>query len=195
MKIGLTGGMGCGKSTVLKFFAQSGADILDSDGIVRDLLTGCDSTIREISSAFGHEILNREGMIDRGKLAGIVFGNSEKIARLESILHPKVREVWTRFIADACSLVVVEIPLLFEKGLERHFDKTVCLACSQDLQLLRLRGRGFSDSQIHMRLQRQLSLNEKMQMADIILLNNGSIEHLGNQVKLLLDIWGLPTTT
>ncbi len=186
--------MGCGKSTVLGEFEQLGAAVLDSDGIVRDLLARCESTIHEVTSTFGREILNREGMIDRGKLAAMVFGNSEKVVCLESILHPKVREVWTRFVADACSLVVVEIPLLFEKNLEGNFDKTICLACSRDLQFQRLRGRGFSDSQIHMRLQRQLSLDEKMQRADIILLNNGSIEHLANQVKLLLDTWGYRIT-
>lgn len=184
--------MGCGKSTVLKLFKEAGAAVLDSDGVVRELLSHCKQTIHEVTFQFGPEVLNKEGMIDRAMLASMVFGDSEKVACLESILHPKVREVWTRFIADARSLAVVEIPLLFEKKLEGNFDKTVCLACSPKLQLQRLRGRGFSDEQINMRLQRQFSLDEKMRRADVILLNNGSIEHLGNQVKLLLEIWESP---
>lgn len=190
MKIGLTGGIGCGKSTVLRLCAERGALTVESDAIVRDLLARDPEVIATIRNAFGGEVLDREGKIDRSSLGGMVANDSDKLLRLESILHPIVRRVWTHKVAEQNALAIVEIPLLFEKDLQGLFDQTVCVASSPSVQMKRLRARGLSDSQIEWRQQRQLPLARKMELADVVLINNGTLEHLNEQLNLLFQRWG-----
>lgn len=184
--LGLTGGIGCGKSTALRYFAEFGAQTLETDFIVKELLSKDGEVKLEIEEAYGKGILNGEGKIDRKKLGAIVFEDSKKLKQLESILHPRVRERWTQALKSGHPLVVVEIPLLFEKQLETEFDRTICVTADSEMQKMRLKARGLTETDITQRKQNQMSLNEKMKRADILLYNNGEPEHLRDQISLLM---------
>jgi len=186
MNIGLTGGIGCGKSTALEFFRQAGAVVIETDAVVRELLASDRDLISAVGEAFGSEVIDAEGKVDRAKLAGKVFNNSEALARLESFVHPRVREHWMRQLRENHPVLIVEIPLLFEKDLQGHFSKTICVSSHPDLQVQRLKARGMSESQIQHRRMRQLGLEEKMRRADIILHNNGTPDHLREQVEWVM---------
>lgn len=182
MNIGLTGGIGCGKSTVLRFFEEAGAETVETDALVRELLAHDETLIHQVAEAFGNDVLDEKGRVDRKRLASKVFDNSEALALLESLLHPLVRVRWMERVKQARRVLIVEIPLLFEKDLEGHFVKTLCVSSSPEVQMERLQARGMSYSEIQSRKQRQLGLDEKMRRADIVLHNNGSLEHLKEQV-------------
>jgi dephospho-CoA kinase len=186
MNIGLTGGIGCGKSTALSYFRQFGAEVMETDAIVRELLSSDGNLIEQVKAAFGSDIIDCEGKVDRAKLAAKVFHNSEALASLESLIHPRVRDYWMRALGESHPVLIVEIPLLFEKDLQEHFTLTICLSSHPEVQRQRLKARGMSESQIQYRKERQFSLEEKMQRADIILHNNGSLEHLKDQVKQVM---------
>jgi len=186
MNIGLTGGIGCGKSTVLEFFGEAGAETVETDAIVRDLLANDKPLIARLEEAFGREIIDTEGRVDRKQLASTVFSNSEALALLESLLHPLVRARWMQHVREARRVLVVEIPLLFEKDLQGHFSKTLCVSSIPEVQMERLKARGMSYSEIQSRKQRQLGLDEKMSRADTVLHNNGSLEHLKEQVEWVM---------
>lgn len=189
MKVAITGGMGCGKTTVLHLFETLGAKTLDSDVVVRQLLEEDAEVCRLLGERFGEGVLDRSGKIDRAALAATVFPDSEKIACLESILHPRVREIWICFQNGNDTLTVVEVPLLFETGMQGDFDAVVCLTSSNSAQMRRLRARGLSDEQIKWRLQRQWPLVRKMRNSDIVLFNYGTTGHLCDQIKLLVERW------
>src|SRR5690606_25206180 len=104
------------------------ARTFESDACVRELLSRDPDVIAAVRDAFGPDIIDSEGMVDRASLGRMVFDNSDRIRVLEAILHPRVREVWTAVLQDEPSLAVIEIPLLFEKNLENAFDFSICLA-------------------------------------------------------------------
>ena len=184
--IGLTGGIGCGKSTALGIFESLGAETFDSDSIVKELLDGDGEVRRCLTKRLGERIVGDLGKVDRERLAGIVFNDSEELRWLENLLHPLVRNHWeTRVRAAPETFWVVEIPLLFEKKLEKLFDFTVCVSASQSLQLARLREKGLTVDQARLRIDRQLPLDEKLSRADFVLSNNGSVEFLREQVSIL----------
>jgi dephospho-CoA kinase len=187
MNIGLTGGIGCGKSTVLELFRKSGAACVETDAVVRQLLSSDQTLIRQVRDAFGSGVIGPEGNVDRGQLAARVFDNPGALALLESLVHPLVREHWTQALRENHPVLIVEIPLLFEKDLEDHFSTTICVSSYPEVQAQRLKARGMSESQIQYRKQRQFSLEEKMRRADIIIHNNGTLEHLAEQVDSLMQ--------
>lgn len=189
MNIGLTGGIGCGKSTALGFFKEAGATVLETDAIVRELLATDKDLISGIREAFGPDVIDREGRVDRAALGARVFRNSTALANLESLVHPRVRQQWIREVAENHPVLIVEIPLLFEKDLHGYFSTTICVSSYPELQRARLKARGMSESQIQYRKDSQLSLDEKMSRADIILHNNGSPGHLQSQVELLMRLF------
>lgn len=186
MNIGLTGGIGCGKSTVLEFFREAGAHVVETDAVVRQLLAEDAGLISAIRAAFGDAILDAEGKIDRAALAHRVFDNSEALALLESLVHPRVRDYWMRQLRENYPILIVEIPLLFEKDLQGHFSTTICVSSLPEVRYERLRARGMTESQIFNREKRQLGLEEKMRRADIVLHNNGTRGHLQQQVLQVL---------
>ncbi len=186
MNIGLTGGIGCGKSTALEYFRQAGAMVIETDAVVRQHLSSDPEVIGAIRSAFGEAVIDAHGRVDREALAGRVFNSSEALALLESIVHPRVRDNWTHALGKNHPVLIVEIPLLFEKDLQGQFSTTICLSSDPEVQKVRLLARGMSESQIQYRKDRQLSLEEKMQRADIIIHNNGSLEHLKEQVEWVM---------
>lgn len=186
MKLGITGGIGCGKSSALEAFRSYGASVIASDAIVHALLEKDTQLQTELADHFGTRILNRKGAIDRSVLAEIVFNDSNALKWLEDKLHPLVRASWKSFAeAQDDNFACIEIPLLFEKKLEKHFDFVVCISCSDAVANARLLEKGFSEESIRHRRTQQLPIALKISKSDFIIENNGSLEYLNKQCQLL----------
>jgi dephospho-CoA kinase len=187
MVVGLTGGMGCGKSTAGRMFEKHGFRRLDSDQIVHDLLESDPTTIREVEDVFGPKVISNNGGVNRSLLGSIVFGDDEKLQALEDIMHPKVREAWEGAVASNPEANwILEIPLLFEKNLQNRVDFTVCVFSDLLSQVERLEQKGMGRAQALARINRQMPLSQKAENADFVLLNEGSLEFLEDQIKTLL---------
>jgi dephospho-CoA kinase len=188
MIVGLTGGMGCGKTTAAKMFVPHGFDLLDSDAVVRAILSTDREVIDSIKERFGPGVLTASEEVDRSQLARHVFSDDASLHWLEDLLHPRVFERWkTAFAADPARSWVVEVPLLFEKSLQNWFDLTVCVASDPAVQLARLEQRGFHPSLARQRISKQLPLTQKIKLADFVLLNDGSSDFLRDQVAALVN--------
>jgi dephospho-CoA kinase len=187
MKVGLTGGIGCGKSTVVAFFREAGWRTVESDQVVRELLdhdAGIQGALRQ---RWGAEIFLTDGTTDRAKIAGQVFQNEAELRWLEALLHPRVREVWQGAIeAEPGADWLIEIPLLFEKSLETVFDFTVCISSPPAVVESRMAARGYTAEEVDRRRQRQMPLEEKMRRADFVITNAGSLEFLEQQTGRLI---------
>ncbi len=184
--VGLTGGMGCGKSTAAALFADHGFTRLDADQVVRDVLLRRDDVIAAVRERCGEGVIGVDGQIDRARLGNVVFADDEALRWLEGLLHPALLRHWEAVYAAARDTrFIVEVPLLFEKGLENRFDFTVCVTTSSALQLRRLEQRGVPPGIARQRLAKQLPLARKCELADFVLLNDGSLEFLSEQVSEL----------
>lgn len=186
MKIGLTGGIGCGKSTVSKLFRVRGFSTIDSDAIVHDLLSQDKETIAAVAELFGDSVVLPSGRIDRAAVGQLVFGESELLGQLEAILHPRVRSTWET-AAESGGDWLIEIPLLFEKNLQKNVDFTICVFSDPQTQVERLEQRGMNRTQALARMKRQMPVSEKAELADFVLLNDGSLEFLTEQVDRLIS--------
>lgn len=186
MLLGLTGSIGCGKSTALKYFREYGALVVDVDSLVKKLLSSDKEVKKAIDRHFGNKAQDNANRIDRGKLAHIIFNDPKEREWLENLLHPRVQLMWQSLVkADPDSFWVIEIPLLFEKKLEKLFDFSVCIASSTLLQVKRLRERGLDEGDINARIANQISTVNKIERADFVLTNNGNIDFLQEQVNRL----------
>lgn len=187
MVVGLTGGMGCGKSTACRMFEKRGFRRIDSDQIVHDLLESDPATIRQVVDVFGPKVISSNGGVNRSLLGSIVFGDDEKLKALEDIMHPKVREAWEGAVAsDQEANWILEIPLLFEKNLQNRVDFTICVFSDLNSQVERLEQKSIGRAQALARINRQMPLSQKAENADFVLLNEGSLEFLEDQIKTLL---------
>lgn len=186
MKIGLTGGIGCGKSSVSKLFRDRGFSTIDTDAIVHDLLAKDEETIAAVVGLFGDSVLLESGGIDRAAVGQQVFGDSELLGRLEAILHPRVRDAWEK-AAESGGDWLIEIPLLFEKKLQKNVDLTICVFSDSQTQVERLEKRGMIRTQALARMNRQMPVSEKAELADFVLLNDGSHKFLTEQVDRLIS--------
>ncbi len=188
--LGLSGGMGCGKSTATRLFAEFGFRTVDCDRIVRDELLPRADVIAALAGRFGSRVVGTDGRLDRAAVAERVFADDADRLWLEALLHPLVRESWRASLAgDLAARWVVEVPLLFEKGLENWFDSTVCVATSLAQQLSRLQVRGVPTDLAAARIAKQLPLPRKIAAADFVLLNDGSLDFLREQVASLAGRW------
>ncbi len=187
MNIGLTGGIGCGKSTVLELFKGKGAATFDSDSCVRTLIEEDKALIDDLRRDFGSTIFAESRKVDRSKLASIVFSNSKELRKLERLIHPLVRQKWEEEIRTGHNCLVVEIPLLFEKGLQASFDFTICVVTEPEQQRQRLERRGWSEEHANQRLSQQWSLDKKAELADLVIVNNGSAAHLAEQIDYIFE--------
>lgn len=188
MIIGLTGGLGCGKSTAAKIFSQLGFKTLDSDVLVQELYSSDPSVKTAIEEHFGKKVIQQNGQIDRQILAKCVFQNKQDLNWLEDLLHPKVKLLREKYIAQAPKAPwIVEIPLLFEKNLETEFDVIICLSAKIDLQLSRLTQKGISPDDAKSRIVCQMPLEQKEKRADYVIHNNGNIDALHSQINLLVQ--------
>lgn len=188
MTVGLTGGMGCGKSTVARGLERRGYCRLDSDELVREKVLRDPEIVRAVTERFGAGVMTELGDIDRKKLAARVFALDAELGWLEELTHPSVFALWrTAFVAQPETRWIVEVPLLFEKRLENWFDFTVCVACSPAQQLARLEQRGVPRGLAGQRISKQLPLARKIELSDIVLWNDGSPEFLEAEIDRLAN--------
>ncbi len=186
--VGLTGGMGCGKSTAAAFFAERGFISVDADAMVHDLLFTNKEVILAIREKFGDAVFADDGTVRRDILGQKVFGEPAALEWLEELLHTRLYAQWREtFAKSQGQAFIVEVPLLFEKGLENWFDFIVCVTTESGLQLRRLEQKGITPELAQQRLAKQLPLARKCELADHVLLNDGSPEFLREQVNALAD--------
>jgi len=187
MIIGITGGMGCGKSAVAALFEREGFRRLDSDALVRERVLTSPDVVARIEEKFGLDVLTPEGAVNRARLAERIFGDEADRQWLEELTHPRLYELWREALAAAPGVNwAVEVPLLFEKCLENWFDFTVCVACAPAQQLARLEQRGLPHALAEQRISKQLPLARKIELADFVLWNDGSVSFLQDQVTELI---------
>ncbi len=185
LKVGLTGSIGTGKSTVLKIFKDLGAYVIDADEIVHSLYKRKDIQ-EKVKSKFG-DVFNEDNSLNRKKVAEIIFNNPEKKKILESIIHPEVRKEINNKIRDIenkdrNTIVIVEVPLLIETGQYKEYDTVVVVYSPRDLQLSRLLKKGLSKDEALKRIYSQMDIEEKLKYADFIIDNSSSIEDLKKEV-------------
>ena len=188
LKIGLTGGIGCGKSTAVNAFRALGAKIIDADLISKNLVKAGSPALTEIMNAFGDDILLVDGELNRAKLKDIVFSDPDALDRLEAIIHPRVRAEISRQIKASKEepYVVVDIPLLLEKNYNKLFDRIVVVDCLPEQQLSRVIQRdSLDEDSVKNIIKKQLSREMRLKSATDILDNSHDIKILKNQVKQL----------
>ena len=188
MKVcGLTGGVGMGKSTAAEFLRNRGAQVVDTDELARQLVQPGQPALTEIQAAFGKAIIASDGRLRREKLAEIVFADAAARKKLETILHPRIRERWLAQVEiwrkENRALAVVVIPLLFETRAESHFDKIICVACSAPAQRERLLARGWTPGQIQQRLAAQWPMEQKISRADFVVWTDGALDTHARQLE------------
>jgi dephospho-CoA kinase len=188
--LGLTGGVGMGKSTAARLLKKAGLPVVDSDDLAREAVQPGTEGLAEIADEFGEGFLKPDGSLDRDKMASTVFQDQAARKQLELIIHPRVRAVWENRIEQwreqKRPVGVVVIPLLFEVGLQDSFDAVLCVASTASTQRSRLRGRNWSDAQIAARIAAQMDIAQKMDLADHVLWNEGTPEQLGEQLNGIL---------
>ena len=181
--VGITGGVGAGKSAALSIFASLGARVLDADSIVHRLYEPGGGLGSLLASRWGPKILTPAGGVDRAALAAIVFASEQELEWLNQVMHPRVRQVIRSEMRQPGPPLFCAVPLLHEVGWDRDWDWVVAVWCDANTQRERLCRRGWSDKQIAQRLQRQLSMDEKLIRSDIGIINTGSPELLARQCR------------
>ena len=192
--IGLTGGIASGKSTVSNMFKEMKITVIDADVEARLAVQKGEPAHRKIVEVFGEEILLLDGEIDRQKLGSVIFHDSEKRQMLNNIVHPEVRARMNRQIVEAQheDTVVLDIPLLFESKLTYMVEKTLLVYVDETIQLERLMNRNsLSKEDASARIAAQMPLAEKIQLADAVINNNGSIQETRKQLIDILNSWGI----
>jgi dephospho-CoA kinase len=188
LKVGLTGGIGSGKSTVSEAFARLGAKILDADEVAREVVLPGKTAWTKLRHTFGSEFFLPDGEVNRSKLRRLVFADPEQRSRLNEIVHPEVmREIDLRFEQLTSSaehaVVLVDIPLLIEVGVAHRFDKVVVYA-NESVQVMRLMQRdGLSRQEARQALSVQIDLREKAKKADFVIDNSGTPGETQAQVE------------
>jgi dephospho-CoA kinase len=186
LEIGLTGGIGSGKSTAAASFVKHGAALIDADQIVRDLQQPGEKVFEEMLSKWGSDILTSDGQLDRQLVANIVFSNPEELTVLNEIVHPAVREEMTirRGVhLDTDNTVILEIPLLVESGY-RNFDAIVVVDVDTEIAVERLvEHRSFEEEDARKRIEKQVSRDSRTEIADYVIKNNSSIEAFEEEIN------------
>ena len=185
MYLGLSGGIGSGKSTVAKILSSLGAVVIDADAIAREVLEPNQAGYQRAIEVFGESILDSDLRIDRKRLAELVFQNSEELAKLEGIVHPAVnaRVAQIRNSLPESTVVVYDTPLLFEKNLQGQFDKVLIVVTDSEHRKARLIERGLELTDIEARIANQATDAQRRTVADFVIENNGSPEQLQGQVN------------
>ena len=184
MYLGLSGGIGSGKSTVAKILADLGAVVIDADVIAKEVLEPNQAGYQRAIEVFGEYILDSDRRIDRKKLAELVFQDSDELAKLEAIVHPAViaRVAQIRNSLPESTVVVYDTPLLFEKNLQGQFDKVLIVVTDSEHRKARLIERGLEIKDIEARIANQATDAQRRTVADFVIENNGSPEQLQDQV-------------
>lgn len=185
--IGLTGGIGSGKSTVSDLFRKLGVAIIDTDIIARDLVQPGEDALHEIIHTFGSSILQTDGQLDRKQLGQITFSDTSSRKQLEAILHPRIRQAMlAQLNAVTGPYAIVVIPLLFESAQQSTVDRILVVDCDENTQIQRVKKRDQrSEQQIKNIIQSQTSRKNRLAHADDVIVNNDSHEELAQQVAQL----------
>ncbi|MEI9864654.1 MAG: dephospho-CoA kinase [Limisphaerales bacterium] len=188
--LGLTGGIGMGKSTAAEILRTLSVPVVDTDDLARQQVQPGKPALAEISAAFGKNILTADGHLRRDELARLVFTDPIAREKLEAILHPVIRTAWLAQIeiwrAENHPLAVVVIPLLFETHAESHFDKIICVTCSCATQHERLLARGWNPEQIRQRRAAQWPVEQKIGRADFVIWTEGTLSAHEQQLRQIL---------
>lgn len=192
--IGLTGGIASGKSTVTRMLLDMNIPVIDADIEARKVVEKGEKAFMQIVEAFGNDVLTETGDIDRVKLGSIVFHDEKKRLQLNTIVHPAVRERMNsekeRLITSGNTVVVLDIPLLFESKLTHLVEKIILVYVEEDVQLKRLMSRNqLTEMDAIARIRSQMPLKEKIKLADEVINNNGSIENTKTQLLQVLKKW------
>lgn len=185
--IGLTGGIGSGKSTVARYFAELGVPIVDADVVARELVAPGSPALREIGAEFGDEVLNTDGGLDRGRLRELVFADADRRRALEAILHPRVYAEMARRIAafDAPYCIAV-VPLLLETGRRDYVDRVLVVDAAEDVQRTRAQRRdGATAEGVQAVMQSQLERSARRRAADDVIENDADLAALRHHVEAL----------
>ncbi len=186
LKVGLTGGIGAGKSEVSRLLVSYGAVLIDADRIAREVVEPGTPGLAAVVEAFGPEILSADGTLDRPRLGGIVFSDPEKLATLNGLVHPLVgaRSAELESAAGPDSVVIHDVPLLTENGLAALYDLVVVVDASPETQLARLvRLRGMTADEARARMAAQADRSQRLAVADLVIDNDGPLEALEPQVR------------
>lgn len=188
LKVGLTGGIGAGKSEVARLLAARGALVVDADRLARDVVEPGTPGLSAVVEEFGPEVLRADGALDRARLGSLVFGDAGARGRLEAIVHPLVAQRSAALMAAAPpgAVVVYDVPLLVENDLAGDFDVVVVVDAPEDVQLRRLvEGRGMLAADARARIAAQATRQQRLAVADHVIDNAGSLNDLERQVDQL----------
>lgn len=185
--VGLTGGIGSGKSAVSAHFARLGVPVVDADDIARELLAPGQPALDEVVTAFGFDLLDADGVLDRARLRRIVLADPAQRRRLEAILHPRVRsEMRRRTGALDAPYCILSIPLLVETGQTGEVDRVLVVDCPESLQRSRVAARNrWTAGEIDAMIAAQATRAQRLQHADDVLLNDGEVDALYRDVEAL----------
>ncbi|MEW1697593.1 dephospho-CoA kinase [Streptomyces sp. NPDC093249] len=190
LKVGLTGGIGAGKSEVSRLLVSYGAVLIDADRIAREVVEPGTPGLAAVVEAFGEDVLTAEGTLDRPKLGSVVFADAERLATLNAIVHPLVgaRSAELESHAGAGDVVVHDVPLLAENGLAPLYDLVVVVDASPETQLDRLvRLRGMAGSEARARMAAQATRAARLAVADVVIDNDGPLDALAPRVRKLWE--------
>lgn len=192
LRVGLTGGVACGKSTVAKMFAELGAHIIDADTVAHELYRPGHEVLQELVKHFGPEILKADGELDRAKLATLVFDGG-RVEELNKIVHPAVirqQDQWMRSLEekDRYAIAIVEAALILEAGVKDHFDRIIVVTCTPGQKIARFAQRTGNNNdaaraEVERRTKAQMPDEEKARRADFVIDNSGSVEETRHQVQ------------
>lgn len=183
--VGLTGNYGMGKSTVLPLFEKLGAVVIDADQIVRSLLKKS-SVLEKIRDLLGDQVFRKDGSLDTQRVADIIFRNAVLRRSLEDILHPLVFEeidLFLKVIEAGDKIILIEVPLLFERGYEGRLDRAITVHTTEETALERADRKGLSREDALLRLKAQMPVKEKIRRSDFAIDNNGALEDTAAQVE------------
>jgi dephospho-CoA kinase len=190
IKVGLTGGIGSGKSEVARLLAGLGAVVVDADALAREAVAPGSDGLTRVVAAFGPGILAADGSLDRSQLAQIVFADADRLATLNAIVHPYVARRSADLTASAAddAVVVYDVPLLVENHLEQAYDVVAVVDVSPETQLDRLtRLRGMTPTQAQARMAAQATRDQRLAVADVVIDNDGELADLSAQVTALWE--------
>jgi dephospho-CoA kinase len=192
LRVGLTGGIATGKTTVASMLRDRDVPVLDADPLGHELLEPGQAAYEETVAAFGREVLDAGGKVNRAKLGGIIFADAQKRARLNQILHPRILDILQKWFAaldepEGPEFAVVEAALIVEAGYNRNLDKLIVCWCRPDQQLERLTLRGLSMQEVQQRIGAQMPPDEKRKLADEAIDCSGSLEETQQQVNRAVE--------
>jgi dephospho-CoA kinase len=190
--VGLTGGIASGKSTVAKILERLGAAVINADALSREVVEPGKDAWKEIIDAFGAGVLQPDQTLDRQKLRTVIFNDSDGRKKLEAIIHPRVRALAEEKIREHAvagySIIVYEVPLLFEGNLHEWLRPVILVACDVDTQRARLQERDrLTQTEVQKHIDAQMSLEEKRRLADYVIENDGSLADLEQQVRAVVE--------